>query len=265
MEVLAYIAILFVGITLSVVGGGGSILTVPAFVYLFSLPADLSTSYSLFLVGLSAAVGAAQYAKQGLVNYKVGAIFAAPAFLGVFLVRRFLMPSIPETIEAFSLEFSKDQMIMSVFAAIMLIASYSMIRSPKDSNDSESVTIKQQLNIPVIMLEGLLVGAVTGFVGAGGGFLIIPALVLLAKLPMKEAVGTSLMIITVKSLLGFTGDLGQLQIDWLFLVTTAAIAIVGILIGARIAKYIPGNKLKKGFGIFVLLMGAFILSQQLMQ
>ena len=261
MEILAYLSIMLVGIVLSVVGGGGSILTVPIFVYLFSLPADIATSYSLFLVGVAAGVGAIQYTKQGLVNFKIGAIFAVPAFLGVFLVRKFLMPEIPAEISLGFVSMSKDQLIMTVFAVIMLAASVSMIRGRKEGESEEN----HPLNLPLITLEGLIVGAVTGFVGAGGGFLIIPALVILAKIPMKEAVATSLMIITVKSLFGFTGDIGQLPIDWPFLFITAGISALGILVGNRIGKHIPPGKLKKGFGYFVLLMGTIIIAQQLMQ
>lgn len=263
MEILAYLSVLLVGIVLSVIGGGGSILTVPIFVYLFSLPADLSTSYSLFLVGTAAGVGAIQYAKQGLVNYRIGVIFAIPAFFGVFLVRRFVMPNIPSVMELSFMSVQKDQLIMVVFAIIMLAASISMIRGRREAETSAASHHK--MNLPIIILEGLVVGGVTGFVGAGGGFLIIPALVLLAKLPMKEAVATSLMIITVKSLFGFTGDLGVIQIDWPFLLTTAVISVAGIFIGNKIGKRIPANNLKKGFGYFVLVMGVFIMTQQLIK
>ncbi|SMF16245.1 sulfite exporter TauE/SafE family protein [Pseudobacteriovorax antillogorgiicola] len=262
MEILAYLSLLLVGMTLSIIGGGGSILTVPIFVYLFGLAADVSTSYSLFIVGLSAAVGAFQYYKEGLINFRVGATFAAPAFLGVFLVRRFVVPAIPDSVDLAIIELTKDQLILSVFAIIMLLASVSMLRGRKDPGIQQGDS-KPPLNYPLIVAEGLLVGGVTGFVGAGGGFLIIPALVILAKLPMKEAVATSLMIITIKSLLGFTGDLGQIPIDWTFLLSSSAISVLGIIVGGRIAKLIPGEKLKKGFGVFVLIMGTFMILQQL--
>lgn len=261
MTILAYLSLLFVGLTLAIVGGGGSILTVPIFVYLFDLPAELATSYSLFIVGSSAAVGAYKNYKIGQVNFQIGAIFAVPAFVGVFLVRKFLMPLIPESFSFANLLIDKDQLIMASFAVIMLLASVSMIKGRKEG-DSSKTDEDKKLNFPVIVIEGLIVGGVTGFVGAGGGFLIIPALVILARIPMKEAVGTSLMIITFKSLLGFTGDIGQLPIDWNFLLLSSAISIFGILIGSVFAKKIPGQKLKKGFGYFVLVMGAFIIIQQ---
>lgn len=261
MSLIGYISVMIVGMTLAIIGGGGSILTVPILVYLFGLPADLSTSYSLFLVGISAAFGAVQYAKRQLIAYRTGAIFTVPAFLGVFTVRKFLMPHIPDQFSLLSMMITKDKLILVVFASIMLLASVSMIRGRKD--DSENSRQKKDLNILLIALEGLVVGGVTGFVGAGGGFLIIPALVLLAGLPMKEAVGTSLMIIAIKSLLGFTGDIGTLAINWGFLISISAISVAGIFIGDRIAKFVRSETLKPLFGYFVLLMGAVIIFQQL--
>ena len=260
MDAIGYIAIMLVGMTLAIIGGGGSILTVPILVYLFRFPADLSTSYSLFLVGISAAVGAVQYGKQGLIAYRTGAIFTVPAFAGVFAVRKFLMPGIPSSFEFLSLMITKDKLILVTFAAIMLLASISMIRGR--TNGQADQLKKKNPSMRIVAIEGLIVGGITGFVGAGGGFLIIPALVLLAGLPMKEAVGTSLMIIAIKSLFGFTGDIGALAIDWQFLGIISAISIVGIFLGGRLAKWIRSETLKPLFGYFVLLMGAVILLQQ---
>lgn len=261
MGLVGYIAIVLVGITLAVIGGGGSILTVPILVYLFKLPADISTSYSLFLVGVSAAVAAFQYGRLGLISYRTGLIFTIPAFIGVFGVRKFLMPLIPAEFSLFSFFLTKDKLIMSVFAVIMLLASVSMIRGRKDQQ--KPAGNEKNLNVWLVVLEGLLVGGLTGFVGAGGGFLIIPALVLLAGLPIKVAIGTSLMIIAIKSLFGFTGDIGVLDIDWLFLGQISAISVVGIFIGSQVARYIKSEVLKPLFGYFVLLMGVFIIFQQL--
>lgn len=261
MEIIGFATVMFVGITLAIIGGGGSILTVPILVYLFNLPADISTSYSLFLVGISAAVGAIQYGKQNLIAYRIGAIFTIPAFTGVFSVRKFVMPEIPDKFEIFSILITKDKFILVVFALVMLLASISMIRGRREGEKSEGQ--KKDLNYIVVGLEGLLLGGVTGFVGAGGGFLIIPALVLLAGLPMKEAVGTSLMIIAIKSLLGFTGDIGSLAIDWPFLLTISIISVSGIFIGGHFAKHVKSETLKPMFGYFVLLMGGFIILQQI--
>ena len=262
MGILGYFALILVGMILAVIGGGGSILTVPILVYIFGLAADLSTSYSLFLVGISAAVGASQYAKQNLIAYRIGTIFTVPAFVGVFAVRKFLMPIIPLEFELLSFNITKDKLILSVFALIMLVAAISMIRGRQE--DEQNSASDKPLNFWLIGLEGLVVGAVTGFVGAGGGFLIIPALVLLAGLPMKEAVGTSLMIIAIKSLFGFTGDLGTLSIDWGFLLKISGMSIIGISIGNYLAKYIKSETLKPFFGYFVLCMGTFIIIQQIL-
>jgi uncharacterized membrane protein YfcA len=261
LEIVGYISFVFVGITLGLIGGGGSILTVPILVYLFNFPADVSTSYSLFLVGASALFGAYNYHKQNLINYKTGALFAVPAFLGVFLVRKFLMPTIPANLSLWDVGFTKDQLILVVFSLLMLLASVSMIKG-RSADDEE--TKEKDANLGLVLIEGLVVGAVTGFVGAGGGFLIIPALIFLAGLKVKVAIGTSLVIIAVKSLLGFTGDLGQIFIDWPFLISVSALSSVGIILGVKMSKKIKASNLKKIFGYFVLAMGLALITNQLL-
>ena len=263
MEVIGYIASIFIGISLGLIGGGGSVLTVPVLVYLFDITPEVSTAYSLFIVGITALVGAVRNASLGQVEYKTAVVFAVPAFIAVYLTRRFLVPSIPDPV--FSTELmtlSKDTAIMVFFALIMLAAAVSMIRSRKDEIE---VAQKPVFNYPAIIIEGFLVGVLTGIVGAGGGFLIIPALVLFAKLPMKKAVGTSLLIIAFKSLIGFKGDLDRpdLIIDWTLLLTISAIAIGGIFVGIYLTRFIDGSKLKKGFGWFVLAMAVYIILKQI--
>lgn len=263
MEVIGYIASVFIGISLGLIGGGGSILTVPVLVYLFGITPEMSTAYSLFIVGITALVGAVRNASLGQIEYKTAVVFAVPAFIAVYLTRRFLVPSIPDPV--FSTEImtlSKDTAIMVFFALIMLAASVSMIRSHKDEIE---VAQKLVFNYPAIIIEGALVGVLTGVVGAGGGFLIIPALVLFAKLPMKKAVGTSLLIIAFKSLIGFKGDLDRpdLIIDWTLLWSISAIAIGGIFVGIYLTRFIDGTKLKKGFGWFVLAMAVYIILKQI--
>lgn len=262
MELLGYLGALLMGLSLGMIGGGGSILSVPIFVYLFGILPSLATAYSLFVVGLTALIGFVGYVKQKMVDFKVGVTFAAPSFLGVYLTRRYVMPSIPAEITQWgSFVLTKDLLVMVVFAVIMILASISMIRKgkPKEKKD-----ISPALKYGIIAAEGLVVGGVTGFVGAGGGFLIIPALVILAGLSMKIAVGTSLGIIAVKSLLGFLGDLGAGQaIDWKFLIIFSVIAAVGILTGQQLGKKVSEEKLKPAFGYFVLVMGIFIMWQQL--
>ena len=155
---------------------------------------------------------------------------------------------------------TRDIAIMLFFAMVMLLASVSMIRNKREETDEQS---EISYNYPLIVVEGLVVGVLTGIVGAGGGFLIIPALVLLAKLPMKKAVATSLFIIAIKSLIGFIGDVENLEIDWYFLLSFTAISVVGIFLGIYFNKFIEGKKLKKGFGWFVLIMGVYIIYKEL--
>ena len=195
-----------------------------------------------------------------MVDIKTAIIFAIPSFIAVYFTRRYLVPAIPDTLFSIGdFVITKNIFIMLFFAVIMLLAATSMIRTKKEKNNDAS---KVQYNIPLIIIEGLVVGMLTGIVGAGGGFLIIPALVLLAKLPMKLAVGTSLLIISAKSLIGFLGDVQTLDIDWFFLLTFTAMSIIGIFIGIYISKYISDNKLKKGFGWFVVAMAIYIIYKE---
>ena len=264
MEIIGYIASIFIGISLGLIGGGGSILTVPVLVYLFGIGAEMSTAYSLFIVGSTALVGGVRNASLGNVNYKTAVVFTIPAFIAVYATRAYLVPAIPEEIMTVgTYVLTKDIAIMVFFALVMLAASVSMIRNKREEEEDEDS--RPQFNIPAILLEGTLVGVLTGIVGAGGGFLIIPALVLFAKLPMKKAVGTSLLIIAAKSLIGFIGDVQRYgdQIDWTLLLTVSAIAVFGIFVGIYLNNFIDGKKLKKGFGFFVLLMAVYIIGKQL--
>ncbi|MDT0557029.1 sulfite exporter TauE/SafE family protein [Ichthyenterobacterium sp. W332] len=262
-EILAYLGALVVGLVLGLIGGGGSILTVPILVYLLGLNPVIATAYSLFVVGVTSAIGAFQNLRKKLVDIKTAIIFSIPAFMAVYVTRRWLVPAIPD--ELFSINsflVSKDIFIMIFFAIIMLLASISMIFSRHKAENELPKIITY--NYPMIAIEGFGVGILTGIVGAGGGFLIIPALVLLAKLPMKKAVGTSLLIIAVKSLIGFLGDVQTLTIDWKFLLTFTSISILGILFGIYLSKLISGKKLKKGFGWFTLIMAIYIIFKELL-
>ncbi|MFD2564328.1 sulfite exporter TauE/SafE family protein [Aquimarina rubra] len=261
IEVLGYVGALTIGVVLGLIGGGGSILTVPVFVYLMHINPVTATAYSLFVVGSSALVGAVKNIRKGLVSLRTAIVFSIPAFIAVYLTRKFLVPAIPD--ELFSiLEFTitKNIGIMVFFAMIMLMASVSMIKNRKETLEKETIV---SYNYPLIIAEGFVVGALTGIVGAGGGFLIIPALVLFAKLPMKKAVATSLLIIAIKSLIGFIGDVENLEIDWIFLLSFTGISIIGIFLGMYISNFIDGKKLEKGFGWFVLVMGIYILIKEL--
>ena len=261
--IIGFASAILIGVSLGLIGGGGSILTVPVLVYVLGVNPVLATAYSLFVVGSTSLVGAATYMKKGLVNYKTALVFAIPSFIAVFLTRKFLVPALPDPLftvgEAI---ITKNIGIMVFFALIMLAASYSMITAKKcvDCDEVEPVVF----NFPMIALEGSVVGVITGIVGAGGGFLIIPALVLLAKLPMKMAVGTSLLIIAAKSLIGFLGDLSTQTIDWQMLLIFTSLSIVGIFIGSALSKKINEKILKTGFGWFVLVMGIYIITKELL-
>jgi len=262
LNLLGYAAAIIIGVSLGLIGGGGSILTVPVLVYILSVEPVLATAYSLFVVGSTSLVGSFTYMKKNLVDYKTALVFAIPSFIAVFLTRKFLVPALPDPLFSVGgFEVAKSVGIMVFFSLIMLAASYSMIKDNKSKEGDEESEVK--FNFPVIAIEGLLVGLVTGIVGAGGGFLIIPALVLLAKLPMKMAVGTSLLIIAAKSLIGFLGDLSNQTIDWKMLLIFTGLSIVGIFIGSALSKKINDKVLKKGFGWFVLAMGIYIISKEL--
>lgn len=252
------------GLSLGLIGGGGSILTVPILVYLFHIEPVQATGYSLFIVGLTALFGGIDYARKGLIDFRTGFTFALPSFLGVYLARAYLVPAIPDEIASIAqLHLTKNLLIMVVFALLMIVASVSMIRQGNGVCTRRAV-LKPGTRVALIGIEGLVIGGITGLVGAGGGFLIIPALVVLTGLSMSMAVGTSLMIIAIKSLFGFAGDLHHgAQVSWPFLLTIAAIAVTGIFVGSALAKFVPEAKLKKTFGVFVLTMGTLILIQQL--
>lgn len=257
LDILGYLGALVIGITLGLIGGGGSILTVPVLVYILAVNPVTATAYSLFVVGTSSLVGAVKKMKKKLVDLRTATVFAIPAFIAVYSTRKFLVPAIPDHIFTLSgFEVTKDIGIMLFFAVIMVVASISMI---KNNGEEDVAETKVKYNYPLIVLEGIVVGVLTGIVGAGGGFLIIPALVLLAKLPMKKAVATSLLIIAVKSLIGFIGDVQNLEIDWIFLLIFTGISVLGIFVGDYLTKFINGQKLKKGFGWFVLVMGIYII------
>ncbi|WP_224491038.1 sulfite exporter TauE/SafE family protein [Robertkochia flava] len=261
--ILGYLGALTIGVVLGLIGGGGSILTVPVLVYLLAIEPVIATAYSLFIVGTTSLVGAVKNMKKGLVDFKTALVFAVPAFIAVYATRKYLVPAIPE--EIFTLgdfTMTRDVGIMIFFAIIMLLASVSMIRGRKDQDIEGEQAVSY--NYPLIILEGAVVGVLTGIVGAGGGFLIIPALVLLAKLPMKRAVATSLLIISIKSLIGFIGDVENLDIDWNFLISFTLVSVVGIFLGIWLNKFIEGGKLKKSFGWFVLIMGVYIILKELL-
>lgn len=263
LEIYGLVAAVFMGLTLGVMGGGGAILTVPILVYFFNINPVLASAYSLFIVGCTALVGGTRYFLKGEVELKTGLIFATPGFLGVYLSRAVIVPMLPDPVlKLGAFVVSKPILIMSAFSVIMLLAASSMIRPKKNAQTKTGTSEGSKLIM--ILIQGLGVGLIAGFVGAGGGFLIIPALVVLVGLPMRKAVGTSLMIISVNSLFGFIGDLQrQALIDWKLLILVSSLSLVGMLVGVSVSHKINEASLKKAFGFFVLLMGAVILVDQI--
>lgn len=261
LEIAGYIAAVLIGVSLGTIGGGGSILTVPVLVYLFGVAPLPATAYSLFIVGITALAGSFAYMRAREVDYRAALHFGVPSLVAVFLTRSMLVPALPDTLFSLAgMAVTRDLFIMLLFAALMLAASVSMIRRTKPIVGTETRRAKPLLAV----LEGVVVGVLTGLVGAGGGFLIIPALVLLGGLPMKQAVGTSLLIIAAKSLIGFTGDALRVPMDWGFLATISALAILGIVLGALLARRLRPETLKPAFGWFTLLMGTAILFKELL-
>jgi len=259
--IIGYFLAVLVGITLGLIGSGGSILSVPVLVYIMGVEPILATAYSLFVVGITALVGGFQKAFQKLVDFKKVLLFGVPTISAVFLTRKFIVPAIPDVIfttPTFTLH--KSVLIMVVFAVVMISASIRMIKPIKEKIINDDA----KLNYFRIIMQGLFIGLVAGFVGAGGGFLIIPALLFLAKTPMKMAVGTSLFIVAIQSLIGFVGDIRPDQIiDWKVVLIFTGCSIIGVFIGNYLSKKFSGDKLKTGFGWFVLAMGIYILAKEL--
>ncbi|WHT37778.1 sulfite exporter TauE/SafE family protein [Myroides sp. mNGS23_01] len=258
IEIVGYALALLVGISLGLIGSGGSILTVPILVYILKIEPFLATAYSLFIVGSTALVGGIKNAINRKVNYKLVVLFGLPSLLAVYVMRAYVLPFVPDTIIIGSLNLSKNVVLMVLFALVMFASAMKMIR-PKAITPNQTQSQPQQTQL---ILQGVLIGIVAGTVGAGGGFLIIPALILFANISMKEAVGTSLFIIAIQSLFGFLGDVSNPLLDWNLLLTFSAISIVGIFLGIFLTRYIPDNNLKKGFGYFVLLMALYIFSKE---
>ena len=259
MEFIAYAACILIGVVLGILGGGGSILSIPILVYLLHVDVVMASAYSLFIVGATSLVGAIPKYKQHLVNIRTGFFFGLPSIVTIFCTRKWIVPAIPEIVyqtESFTL--TKRVLILGLFAVLMILASISMIRGGREIQNTN-----KRFRVVLVIIEGIIIGFLTGLVGAGGGFLIIPALVLLTKLPFKTAVGTSLFIIAINSLVGFLGDVLNYSMDWTFLLSITALSIIGILIGNSISKKIPAKTLRKSFGWFVLVMGCWILIREL--
>jgi uncharacterized membrane protein YfcA len=262
MEIIGYIASILIGVSLGLIGSGGSILTVPVLVYLMNINPLLATTSSLFIVGTTSLVGGLRAYSKNLVDFKAVTEFGIPSIFSIFITRHYILPGLPGTLFTIgNTAVSKDLFLMIVFAIFMLAASVSMILSNQPGS-KEAERERREKALPLLLL-GLLVGVVTGLLGAGGGFLIIPSLVLFLQLPMKIAVGTSLLIIGVNSLLGFLFSLKQFEYNWTILLVFTALATAGIFIGSKLSEKIPGALLKKSFGWFILVMGIWIIVYEL--
>ena len=266
MVIIGFIAFLCIGLILGLIGGGGSILGVPVLVYIMCYSADVATGYSLFIVGLTSLIGALAYLRKGEISAEAILQFAIASLTTVFCVRKFVMPAIPQDMHLGSIEISKHVLIMVLFAILILCSSYSMIKKRKRNRVNEikwDEFAKSPMGVPFVILLGITVGFITGFVGAGGGFIIVPVLIFFLRLSFKKAVGTSLCIIALNSLIGFTGNIGHQTIDWLFLLTISAICALGILIGSRLSNKVSSQKLRPAFGWFTLVVGIFVLVKEL--
>ncbi|MEG1591144.1 sulfite exporter TauE/SafE family protein [Chryseobacterium sp.] len=262
MEIFGYIASVLIGVSLGLIGGGGSIFTVPVLVYLFGIDAFLATEYSLFVVGISSLIGSLSYLKNGLVDLRTALIFGIPSVFSIFFTRSFLLPLIPDSIFRIgNFVMTKNIVLLLIFAGLMIAASYRMILKNKVTEIKTKSL--QKNNVFLAAVEGSVVGFLTGLVGAGGGFMIIPALVDFLKMPMKIAVGTSLVIISINSLIGFFSSVKHVKVDWNFLLSLSFIAIIGIIIGTQLSKKINGEKLKPIFGWFILIMGVYIILKEI--
>ncbi len=248
------------GIILGLTGGGGSILTVPILVYILGYNPVIASAYSLFIVGMTSAFGTILNFKKGVVEVKTAILYAIPSFTSVFFTRKYIVPAIPDIIfSTAGFTLSKNTFLMLLFAIVMFVAALSMLK--KKSEILNEITSKPNLIFTVFKI--ILIGILIGLIGAGGGFLIIPALVFVAKLPMRKAIGTSLFIIALNSIIGFSGDVGSFEIDWKFLFIFTSLAMIGIFTGLFLSKFSNENQLKKGFGWFVLVMAIFILIKEL--
>lgn len=251
--IYALLGAVAIGLVLGLLGSGGSILTVPVLVYLAGQPDKVAIAESLAIVGAIAAVGSIPYARQKLVDWHSVLYFGVPGILGTYGGAA-LSKLIPGAVQ------------LALFAVVMILAAVLMIRGKKNL-EAKSEAPHQRQPLWLIATEGLIVGVLTGLVGVGGGFLIVPALVLLGGLSMRLAVGTSLLIIAAKSFAGFykytevLADLGE-RVDWTLIGVFAAIGIVGSFIGNALSQRVPQEQLKRGFAVFLVIMGLFILMRE---
>ncbi|QJW92143.1 sulfite exporter TauE/SafE family protein [Spirosoma taeanense] len=262
-ELFGYASAIVVGLVIGLAGGGGSILTVPIFVYVFGIPTVLATTYSLFVVGVTSLVGSINHLYRKRVDLRVTLAFALPSFISVYLSRRFLVPALPDPLFQFEqFVLPKSNAILYFFAIVMILAARAMIRSDEPERGEAA---DGQPRYGTLALDGLAVGLLTGTIGAGGGFLIVPMLVLLAGLPIHRAVATSVLIIAANSFVGFLGDVQHTTLNWRFILPFTGLSIVGIFLGIYLARFVAPDRLKQGFGWFVLVVASYMIIRELSQ
>ncbi|MES1216461.1 MAG: sulfite exporter TauE/SafE family protein [Bacteroidota bacterium] len=260
-EFAACAASLTIGLSLGLIGAGGSILTIPVFVYILEKDPVSSSIYSMFIVGLSSMIGSIKSMISGLIDFKVAILFGIPSVIGVLIARKLLFPSIPMQLASIgSFVLSKEILLMLCLSVLMFLAGIKMLRSP--NYNEPAIGTGKVVNTGLLLTRGLLVGIITGLLGIGGGFLIVPALYLYSKLPMKMAIGTALLLITLNSLISFLTSYTSIPIDWVLLIKFSLGSILGILIGTKLSEKISGNYLKKMIGWFVLTISFYIVYKQ---
>lgn len=259
VEIVGYLSALAIGLVLGLLGGGGSILAIPILVYLFDIEPVLASAYSLFIVGITSAAGAFSKHREGLVSVRTGIAFGVPSIVTIFATRKWIVPAIPEVVfQSGDFQLTKRLFLLGLFAVLMVMAALPMIRQGKEPQPSD-----QRKGAFPMIAQGAGIGFITGLVGAGGGFLIIPGLVFLTGLPFKTAAGTSLLIIALNSLIGFIGDVLNYPMDWPFLLTITCLSILGMFLGGRLSKIYQATHLRRAFGWFVLITGIYILLKEL--
>lgn len=259
VEIVGYLSALAIGLVLGLLGGGGSILAIPILVYLFKMEPVLASAYSLFIVGITSAAGALSKHREGLVSVRTGIAFGFPSIVTIFITRKWIVPAIPEVVfQSGDFLLTKRLFLLGLFAVLMVMAALPMIRQGKEPLPSD-----QRKGVFPMIVQGAGIGFITGLVGAGGGFLIIPGLVFLTGLPFKTAAGTSLLIIALNSLIGFVGDVLNYPMDWPFLLAITGLSILGMILGSRLSRIYQGAHLRRAFGWFVLLTGVYILFREL--
>jgi hypothetical protein len=259
VEFIGYLSALAIGLVLGLLGGGGSILAIPILVYLFKIEPVLASAYSLFIVGITSAAGAFSKHREGLVSVRTGIAFGFPSIVTIFVTRKWIVPAIPDIVfQSGEFLLTKRLFLLGLFAVLMVMAALPMIRAGKELQPSD-----QRKGVFPMIAQGAGIGFITGLVGAGGGFLIIPGLVFLTGLPFKTAAGTSLLIIALNSLIGFMGDVLNYPMDWPFLLAITGLSILGMIMGSRLSKIYQAAHLRKAFGWFVLLTGIYILLREL--